>query len=365
LFVSGYAAMKEDNEDIRSENLATRRMEMMVGKNDCSFGLIGCGYWGPNIIRNLYDLGVSVPMAADLSPDRRHWIESRYPATTAVSDWGEVLKDERVEAVAIATPPQTHHEIAKAALENGKHVLVEKPMALTTADCDDLIAVAKHNDRLLMVDHVYVYTSAIRKIKELIEQGELGQPYYYDSVRVNLGLFQTHANVLWDLAPHDLSIVDYLFSGMDIGSIQAMGNSLSELKQEYQVHASLKMTDGLLAHIHVNWLSPVKVRQIIVAGDKRMVVFDETNPAEPVKVYDKGFMPSSDEERHKALGAYRTGDMYSPQLDGGEAIRRMLQQFLHCAATGESPDASGEQGRRVVNAMERIQAAIAENALSC
>ena len=338
----------------------------MTEKNNVlGFGLIGCGYWGPNIIRNLYDLGIPVPLAADLSAERRDWIESRYPSTNAISDYADVIEDERVQAVAIATPSQTHHEIAKKALENGKHVLVEKPMTLTTADCEDLISVAKHNDRLLMVDHVYVYTSSIRKIKELIDNGELGEIFYYDSVRVNLGLFQTHANVLWDLAPHDLSIIDYLFSGMDIGSIQAMGNSLADLKQEYQVHASLKMTDGLLAHVHVNWLSPVKVRQIIVAGDKRMVVFDETNPAEPVKVYDKGFMPSSDEERHEALGAYRTGDMYSPQLDGGEAIRRMLQQFLHCAATGDTPDASGEQGRRVVNAMERIQAAIAENALSC
>jgi len=300
-------------------------------------------------------------MAADLSEARRNWVEARYPATTAVENWRDVVTDDRIQAVAIATPPQTHHEIAKAALENGKHVLVEKPMAMTTKDCDDLIETAKRHDRLLMVDHVYVYTSAIRKIKELIDSGELGQPYYYDSVRVNLGLFQTHANVLWDLVPHDLSIIDYLFSGLEAVSVQSMGSCLSSLDKEYQVYASLKMTNGILAHLHVNWLSPVKIRQIIVAGDQRMVVFDETQPSEPIKVYDKGFVPVSEEERHRALGTYRTGDMYAPQLDGGEALKTMLQQFLHCAATGDVPDAGAEQGRRVVRALEQIQSEMIKN----
>jgi len=326
------------------------------------FGLIGCGYWGPNLIRNLYNLEVEVPVAADLAESRRHWIEARYPATRAVTDWMDVVRDDRVQAVAVATPPQTHHEIAKAALKHGKHVLVEKPMAMTTEECDDLVETAKENERLLMVDHIYVYTAAVRKIRELIDSGELGTPYYYDSVRVNLGLFQTHANVLWDLAPHDLSIIDYLFGGLRATDVQAMGNCLRGLDdKEYQVHSSIRMEGGVFAHIHVNWLSPVKIRQVVVAGDQRMVVFDETSPAEAIKVYDKGFVPASDEERHQALGAYRTGDMYAPQLAGGEALRTMLSQFLHCAATGEIPDASAGQGRRVVRALEQIQSAVVKN----
>jgi len=320
-----------------------------------SLGLIGCGYWGPNILRNFYNAGLKVPLVADASPGRREWVSRRYPASSVVKGWEEVVDDKSVDAVAIATPPQTHYEIARAALENGKHVLIEKPMALKSAHCRELIKIADKSGLILMVDHIYVYVSPIRKIREMVVSGGMGELCYYDSVRINLGLFQTHVNVLWDLGPHDLSILDYIVGGLDVVDVSAAGNRLPGMEHEYQVYLNLKLRNGMMANIHLNWLSPVKVRKIIIAGRNLMTVFDETDPAEQLKIYDKGYTTESVEEKYRALGTYRLGNMQAPHMDGVEALQRVVQQFVTAVSGGAAPDASAGQGLRVVEVLEKAQ----------
>lgn len=332
----------------------------MTTRHTPRIGLIGCGYWGPNLIRNMYGLGLKVPLVADAAEGRRRWVEETYPATSSVATWQEVVDCHDVDAVAIATPPQTHYEIAKAALENGKHVLIEKPMTLCSKEAEELVSMAADANLLLMVDHVYVYTSPVRKMRELIDSGELGSIYYYDSVRVNLGLFQSHVNVLWDLGPHDLSILDYLVGGLEVESVSAHGGSLPDMEHEYQVYLNMKTNGGITANVHLNWLSPVKIRKIVVAGKNLMTVFDETDSAEQLKVYDKGFEMISDEDKYAALGTYRLGNMQAPHLDGVEALQRMLSQFVDGIQNGTIPDASAQQGLRVVRVLEQAQAILDE-----
>lgn len=322
--------------------------------------LIGCGYWGPNLLRNFYDHGLTVPLLADLSEARRKWVAARYPATKPVSSWEDVVSDGRIDAVAIATPPQTHYDIARAAIEQGKHVLVEKPMALRSEDCESLTALAKKRGVLLMVDHVYVYKNAVQNMRKLVDVGEMGHIRYYDSVRVNLGLFQSHVNVLWDLGPHDLSIVDYLLGGLEIDKIWASGSKMKGVEHEYQVYLDIKTVNGVTVHLHLNWLSPVKIRQVMVAGEHLMAVFDENEPAEQLKIYDKGFDPGSDEKKYELLGTYRKGSMNAPYLAGREALTGVVTDFVQSIETGKKPLASAEQGTRVVRVLEQAQKLLEE-----
>ena len=255
---------------------------------DIRVGVIGYGYWGPNLVRNLMETeGAKVVACADKRADRRALAERRYPGLPVTGDGEAILGDPDIDAVVIATPVSTHHELARRALEQGKHVLVEKPMTRTTAEAEDLIALAQANDRVLMVDHTFIYTGAVRKTKELIVNGELGELYYFDSVRVNLGIFQHDADVLWDLAPHDLSILTHLISSppqyVSAVGVDHVGTGFADM-----AYLTVFFENSFLAHVHVNWLSPVKVRQILLGGDRRMLVYDDTEPSEKVRVYDSG-----------------------------------------------------------------------------
>jgi predicted dehydrogenase len=304
----------------------------------------------------MYGQNLTVPYLADFSEARRKWVKSAYPATEPLSDWQDLISRTDVDAVAIATPPQTHYEIAAAALNSGKHVLIEKPMALNSADCRKLICLAEKHKLCLMVDHVYAYTSPVMKIEELLKKGEIGEILYYDSVRVNLGLFQTHVNVLWDLAPHDLSILDCFVGGMKVKEVFASGSQLPGTEHAYQVYLHLKLDNGMAANMHFNWLSPVKVRKIMLAGTRKMAIIDEMDVSEQVKIYDKGFTVNSEEDRRQTLGTYRSGDMFAPRLEAGEGLGRVIKDFATCIQTGAKPKADAYQGLRVVEVIEKAHA---------
>jgi predicted dehydrogenase len=283
-------------------------------------GLIGYGYWGPNLLRNFAEIdGVEVRWCADTRPDRQALAKRRYPLLEVTGDANDILKDPAVEAVVIATPVFTHYPLVRQALEHGKHVLVEKPMSRTVAECEELGELAEKKGLVLMVDHTFIYTGAVRKTKEMIDVGELGDLHYFDSVRVNLGLFQHDIDVVWDLAPHDLSILTYLFHERPkhvsaVGS-DHMGSGLADI-----AYLSLHYEGRFIAHIHVNWLSPVKVRQILIGGSRRMLVYDDTEPSEKIRVYDRGVRITTEEGIYSTLIDYRTGDMWAPKLELREAL---------------------------------------------
>ncbi|MGH2897978.1 MAG: Gfo/Idh/MocA family protein, partial [Solirubrobacteraceae bacterium] len=295
-------------------------------------GVIGYGYWGPNLVRNFgADPRTRVVAIAELSPARRQAAATAVPHIKCVPDAAAVIADPGVDAVAIATPIFTHHGLAKAALEAGKHVVVEKPLAPSVAEAEELAQLAARAGRVLMVDHTFVYTSAVRKIRDLIARGELGRVLYLDSVRINLGLFQPDYNVIWDLAPHDLTIMDYVLSqtmGTTARWISAIGVSHYG-RHENLAYLTVGFDDGLLAHVHVNWVAPVKTRRTIIAGSKKMLVWDDTSPVEPVKIYESSVdVKAIDKETAYALNVqYRSGDVHSPKLDGREALSVMAAEF--------------------------------------
>ena len=281
----------------------------------------------------------------------------RFPGTSLTTKLSDALADPDLKAVAIATPVRSHYPLAKQCLEAGKSVLIEKPMAETEAQCEELIALAKSKGLTLMVDHTFVYTGAVRKMKELIESGELGEIYYFDSVRVNLGLFQHDVNVIWDLAPHDLSIMDAIIAKRPRqvaahGACHVAGSSIENI-----AYITLRFEDATIAHFHVNWLAPAKVRRIIVGGSKKMLVFDDLNADEKIKIYDKGVVlgkPDRDAAR-KALTSYRTGDIKVPNLENVEALRRVVAEFVASILEGREPLSNGDSGKRVVKVLAAAQ----------
>ena len=321
--------------------------------------VIGCGYWGPNLIRNLHDHPrAAVRYVCDINPSRLQMIQRRYPAVKTVSDYREVLDDREVDAVLVATPVETHFPIASAALEAGKHVLVEKPLTDSSATARQLIALAEQHSRVLMVDHTFLFTSAVEKMKEIVASGELGKIYYIDSVRVNLGLFQHDINVVWDLGPHDISIANHLL-GRAPERVSAVGASHISDTIEDVAYATLYYPDRLLAHFHVNWLAPVKVRQMLVGGSEKMLLWDDIEPSEKIKVYDRGVtvQPLPDgqvdkREIYKTLIQYRTGDMYAPRLENVEALSRVIAHFLDCIESGSQPLPDGRVGLDVIRILE-------------
>lgn len=324
---------------------------------DLGVAVVGCGYWGPNLIRNFGETpGAYVAAICDLSPQRLEVIGRRYPGVTRTDSFEALLADSRVEAVVIATPVHTHFALAQRALEAGKHVLVEKPITTTTADAERLIDLAQRRGLTLMVDHTFVYTGAVRRIKRMIDAGDLGRLYYYDSVRVNLGLVQQDVSVMWDLAAHDFSIMDYLIDAHP-RSVMATGASHLPGGMTDVAYLTVQFDDNLLAHFHVNWLSPVKLRQVLIGGDRSMVVYDDIQPTEKVKVYDRGVLWNEDpsEARREALVGYRMGDMFAPMLDQTEALRTECQHFIECVRTGETPISDGEAGLRVVRMLEAAE----------
>lgn len=314
-------------------------------------GVIGYGYWGPNIVRNFVGQpGCQVTAVCDRSPEALARVASLYPAINLTSDPDEILTSPEIDVVAVVTPVATHYEFARRALENGKHVFVEKPLTSTAREAEELVELADRKNLRLMVDHTFLFTGAVRKMKELVEQGELGKLYYYDSTRVNLGLFQHDVNVLWDLAPHDLSIIDYVI-GLEPEAVIATGqkhfNGLENL-----AYITIYFPDRIIAHINVNWLSPVKVRTTLIGGEKRMLLWNDLDPDEKIKVYDKGVDVDSREGLYELLVSYRSGDMWAPRVEPTEALKLETGYFLECVESGQDPFNDGLSGLRVVKMLE-------------
>ena len=316
-------------------------------------GVIGYGYWGPNIVRNFVEAPeAEVLMVCDRDPDRLDQAQRRYPAILTTTDPGELFAHDALDAVAVVTPVATHFDLALRALESGKHVLVEKPMTATVEQGERLKMEAEERGLTLMVDHTFVYTGAVRKIQELVRAGELGEVYYYDSTRINLGLFQHDVNVLWDLAVHDLTIMDYVLAAKPI-AVSATGISHVEGEPENVAYLTLFFEDNMIAHINVNWLAPVKVRSLLIGGSKKMIVYDDLEPSEKLKVYDKGITVSdAPESVYELMIGYRAGDMWAPMLERSEALRVEAQHFLECVRENKTPITDGEAGLRVVRILE-------------
>jgi predicted dehydrogenase len=316
-------------------------------------GVIGYGYWGPNLVRNFAETdGARMRRVCDLSPERLAAVARRYPTVETSRDVGELLRDPEIDAVVIATPVRTHFDIALAALEAGKHVLLEKPMTETADQARRLIETAERRQRVLMVDHTFVYTPAVQKIRDLIASGEVGDIYYYDSLRVNLGLFQSDVNVIWDLAVHDFSILLYALGEKPI-AISANAATPIPRSVESMAYISLFFKSGTIAHVNVNWLAPVKIRQTLIGGSRKMIVFDELAPSEKIKVYDKGVTMTDDPGTiHQLRIGYRSGDMWAPQLSNREALQAEAEHFVACVARGTPPLTGGQMGLTVVELLE-------------
>jgi predicted dehydrogenase len=315
-------------------------------------GIIGCGYWGPNLIRNFSSCPLTEVIGVhDSSPARLEAVCRTNRALKGVAALDEFLALP-IKAVAIATPVSTHFPLAVRCLEAGMHVMVEKPLTATVDEAEMLLELARRQQRVLMVDHTYLFNPAVRKIKELVDQGELGELHYIDGVRVNLGLFQHDINVIWDLAPHDLSIVDYVL-GYEPRSISAWGCAHANPGIENIAYVNVDYGDRMLANFHVNWLSPVKIRQMIFAGSRKSLIFNELNTTEPVKVYDKGIeVTDAMEEKRRLQVGYRTGDVWSPHIDSGEALQSAVKHFAECIRDDALPISNGQLGLRVVRYLE-------------
>ncbi|BAY66046.1 oxidoreductase domain protein [Calothrix brevissima NIES-22] len=323
-----------------------------MGSN-INIGVIGYGYWGPNLVRNFSEIpGVQIKTVSDFKPELLAKVQARYPKINVTTDCRDIFTDPTIDAVAIATPVSTHFDLALAALKAGKHVLVEKPMTVSTEQAMRLIDEAEKRNLVLMVDHTFVYTGAVRKMRDLVGTNALGDIYYYDSVRVNLGLFQHDVNVIWDLAVHDLSIMNYVLPSQPY-AVSATGMSHVPGEPENIAYLTLFFESNLMAHINVNWLAPVKVRRTLIGGSQKMIVFDDLEPSEKIKVYDKGItLNGNTESVYQMLIGYRTGDMWSPQLDMTEALRTEGLHFINCIQNGDRPITDGEAGLRVVRILE-------------
>ncbi len=320
-------------------------------------GVIGYGYWGPNIVRNLQGLdSTRTELICDSNPSAQARARKAHPGIKIVSDTNEVLRSPDIDAVAIITPVWTHYELAKKALENGKHVFIEKPFASNSAQAQELIDLAAQKKLKIMVDHTFLFTGAVRKIRELTESGALGDLYYYDSLRVNLGLFQHDVSVIWDLAPHDLAIMDYVIKG-DPEAVVATGERHLNGVEDV-AYMTVYFPHNVIAHINVNWLSPVKIRTTLIGGQKKMLVWNDLVADEKVRVYDKGVQITSGEGIRNLLVSYRTGDMWAPQLEQLEALHVELDYFAKCIVNNETPFNDGLAGLRVVKMLEAAEASI-------
>lgn len=315
------------------------------------FGVIGYGYWGPNVVRNLMNLdGSQVKAIAEINPAAQARARKAYPGVRVTASSQEVIAATDIDVVAIVSPVWTHYELTKAALLNGKHVFVEKPFTSTAAQGEELVNLAQQKNLKIMVDHTFLFTGAVKRIGQLIDEGALGNLYYYDSTRVNLGLFQHDVNVLWDLAPHDLSIMDHLIKASPEAVVATGQGHLNG--HEDVAFMTIYFPDKIIAHINVNWLSPVKVRTTLIGGEKRMIVWNDLDADEKVKVYDKGVKITSREGVYELLVSYRSGDMWSPQLEQVEALRQELTYFVDCITAGNEPFNNGRAGLRVVRMLE-------------
>jgi predicted dehydrogenase len=316
-------------------------------------GVVGYGYWGPNLVRNFLEVpGAELVAVCDLSADRLATVKKRYPSVRTTTDYRDLLRNGGVDAVVIATPVTSHYKLASEALREGKHVLVEKPMTASTEEARRLVDEAETANRVLFVDHTFVYTGAVRKIGELVSSGEIGDVLYFDSTRVNLGLFQHDVNVIWDLAVHDLSIMDFVVRAKPT-AVSATGISHVSGQPENTAYLTLFFDAPVIAHFHMNWLAPVKVRRTLVCGSRKMIVYDDLEASEKVKVYDKGIALNQDPTSvYQMKIGYRTGDMWAPQLSLAEALQTEAREFVRCVETGARPATDGAAGLRVVRTLE-------------
>jgi predicted dehydrogenase len=324
--------------------------------NDLRIGAIGCGYWGPNLIRNFVEIpGARVVVISDLNQEPMNRMMQRFPQIEKLTaDYRDMFAMD-LDAVVIATPPATHHAIAKDCLEHGLHVLVEKPITLDSTDAIDLIQVAEENDRILMVGHTFEYNPAVRALKKMIMDGELGDIYYIDAIRASLGLFQTKANVIWDLAPHDISILRYLLD-CDPVSVSTHASACVQEGIEDIAHLTLAFPNNVLAHIRSSWLDPSKQRRITVVGSKKMAIYDDVEPLEKIKVYDKGVKAIRHTDTFGEFSfAYHYGDVVIPYIRFEEPLRVQCQHFLECIRDGKTPQTDGANGLRVVQVVEAAQ----------
>ena len=325
-----------------------------------NIGVIGCGYWGPNLIRNFIACPeTNLLWVCDKDKKRLEKVMAPYPGVNSAEDIHDILSDKNVDAVAIATPVHTHFPLAVTCLENNKHVLVEKPLASSVEQGEELVRLAKENNLQLMCDHTFCYTGVVRKMKELVDSGELGELLYFDSVRINLGLFQQDINVIWDLAPHDLSILDFIIDETPV-SVSAHGVSHAGNNLENIAYVSLGYNSSFISHFHLNWLSPVKIRKTIICGSEKMLVWNDLDPAEKIKIYDKGINVKRDdhENRGRLLVSYRSGNMYAPHVSQAEALSLMVKEFASSINEKRSSLTDGEAGLRVLKILEATQRSI-------
>lgn len=323
-------------------------------------GLVGYGYWGPNLARNFnahpaFDL----VRIADMSENQRKRAAAAFPGIEVVAE-PTVVSDPDIDVVVIATPVFTHYELAKQALLNGKHVWVEKPMASNSAQARELADLAEQHGRTLIVDHTFLFTGAVKMMKELVDSGELGSLFYFDSVRINLGLFQHDVNVVWDLAPHDFSIMDYLL-GPTAQAVSAHGRGHFDTGMEDVAYVSVFYPDNLIAHFHVNWLSPVKMRRTVIGGSRKMLVWDDLNREEQIKIYDKGMEVKTQEGLYRILATPRYGDMHAPVVPNLEALRTEVDYFAECIHAGKQPHNGGRAGARIVELLEATDQSLRED----
>jgi len=316
-------------------------------------GVIGFGYWGPNIVRNFAgNPDIEVKKVCDKNNHRLKLVKETYPEIEICTKADNILRDPKIDVVAIVTPVFTHYDLAKNSLLNGKSIFVEKPFTSTSAQSEELIEIAEKKNLLIMVDHTFLFTGAVKKMKELVENGTLGHLYYYDSVRVNLGLFQHDINVIWDLAPHDISIMDYLVDDLKPISVNAVGSEHFNRGMEDVAYLAVKFENNFIGHFHVNWLSPVKVRKTLVAGEKKMLVWDDLESDEKIKIYDKGVEIKETKDIYKLLIKYRTGQMYIPTVENIEALKLETEYLIDCLKNSKTPINDGKAGLRVVKILE-------------
>ena len=316
-------------------------------------GVIGYGYWGPNLVRNLAEVSrVKLAAVADSSPEKLALVQRRFPAVTTTADYQDLIRDPSIDAIAIATPVSTHFELGMAVLKAGKHLWLEKPMAETSLQARQLLDEAERRNLILFVDHTFVYTGAVRKMREIVASGELGKILYYDSSRVNLGLFQRDVNVIADLGVHDFSILDHLLQEHP-NAVSAGGINHFPGTPENLAYITMFYDSGTIAHINVSWLAPVKVRQILLGGSNKMITYDDLEPSEKIKVYDKGVSFTDDPKKiYEMRVGYRTGDMWAPKLNEGEALRIAVEHFVDCIEKSQPPETDGRMGLRVVELVE-------------
>lgn len=320
-------------------------------------GVIGYGYWGPNIVRNFHGTeGFQVHSVCDKSPDSLQRAKKIYPALTYTQDVKDILESTDIDVVAVITPPWTHYELAKAALQNGKHVFVEKPFTWKSEQAEELIEIAERRHLKIMVDHTFLFTGAVKKIREMVDENFLGDLYYYDSLRVNLGLFQHDVNVIWDLAPHDLSIMDHLIQDKPEAIVATGETHLNG--HEDVAFITVYFPKNVIAHINVNWLSPVKVRTTLIGGEKKMLVWNDLEADEKIKVYDKGAKMQDPSNLHQLLVSYRSGDMWAPHVQEIEALKAELAYFHECLSSNTNPFNDGAAGLRIVRMLEAAELSV-------